>query len=329
MNTAKKKTLIFTALFLVAGIIISFFLWFSGSQNPEPQPTATQLSGLFIDKQGVIEAQSNKRIFSGEVKEAVSSNGYLLTSNKEGTLTLTRLSDQTTIPLDDPNHAYQLKVVGDDFGYLKQYGQEQFITFLDPKTGKTGKIETKHNVITWDVSDEDITYHLYDTGIIGFARYNNALDMKDIEEREAGIETIGQMFSSQGKTFVWVVANKTENIVYSLDTRADVTSEFPVISKASTGTISEVVGDYWILTAPVEGSTGLFSQVWDREGTPILNLTMTGYNFGGNAQQGTGVVYVPVSYTNGNTPDGLLIMNAETLDTDYQEGFTGYISDSR
>jgi hypothetical protein len=293
-----------------------------------PTPTV-ELAGYYKDSKGVISAGAKEAILSGQFTESVATKEYLLTTDKEGTLTLIHIPDKKTIKIDDPQHAYKLKVVGDDFGYLKQHGEAQYITFLDPVTGKSSPVKTEHNVITWDAIGTDISYHLYDTTTIGFAQYDNKLGMTNVKELDAHIETIGQMFSKNGKNYVWVVANKTENIIYSAETRKEVTPEFPVVKKLEEvqGTLSEIVANYWILTAPTEGTETLSSQIWDDKGDSILDLTIIGYKFSGNATQGNKSVYLPVSYTGGTTPDGLFILNMNDHSTDFEDGLNSYISE--
>lgn len=313
---------------LVLCALVSTCLYFVLREQPEnsaPEVTTQKLTGHFLTAEGVIEAETGDIVLAGDYTEAVTVRGHLLTADKEGTLTLTRLSDQKEIPLDSPEYAYQLRVVGDDFGYLQQAGQTQFITFLDPETEEVSVMETEHNVITWDAQGDSIAYHFYETPVIGFAEYNDDLGWRLVKETDDNIAAIGQIFSSEGEEFLWALRNDTTHVIYSLGSQTDVTGQFPAIEKLneSRGVLSESVGAYLIVRTPTDNAA-MVSQIWDEDGNVVMDLSLSGYNFTGSTTQSGGESFIPVSYTQSNVADGLLVLN-EDQDSRFIEGKRSYI----
>lgn len=318
---------IIAAALMLCALVASCFYFALREEpaNPSTEVSAPELRGHFLTPEGVSSAETGDMILAGDFTEAVIVSGHLLTTDKKGTLTLTRLSDQTEVPLEAPEYAYQLKVVGDDFGYLQQEGEAQFITFLDPDTKEVSVMETEHNVITWDVLGSNIAYHYYETSIIGFAKYDNRLGWSLVQEIDDNIASIGEIFSSQGEEYLWVMRNDTTHAIYSLATHADVSEQFPVMANLneSRGVVSEVVGEYWIVRTP-SANAAMASQIWDESGTIVTDLTLSGYNFSGNAIQSEGEYFIPVSYTQSQTADGLLVLDGNHK-SQFIEGKSVYI----
>lgn len=303
--------------------------------DEEPDATSknastSDLAGYFKSPAGITSAKTDELIKAGDFKEAVINKDHLLTTDSKGTLTLTDITTgRNTEIAGETEFAYQLKVIGDHFGYLQQTENQQLITFLNPLTGETSHIQMETNVITWDTLGTNITYHLYESPTIGFATYTNNLSLTDVEEINGNVSTIGQMFDRDGQSYVWAVNSKGENVIYATATRKEVTNEFPIVAqmKGVSGTLADVVGEYWIVTVKSDEATSQSAQIWDSNGNTVLDLGLTGYQFRGEASHvaNNDKVFIPVSYTTSKTPDGLLLLQpaAEYV---VLEGKQGYLN---
>lgn len=283
--------------------------------------------GYYVAEEGIVDSE-NELLVAGDFDEAVSTDDYVLATDSKGTLTLTKIADKSDVRISDRLFANQLKVIGDDFGYLQQHGESQFVTFLDPESAEISVVETDDSIATWDTNGNSISYHPYETGILGFAEYDNALGWQNVREIEAQLITIGGMFSSGDDSYVWVVNDTMENHIYDSATQADVTEQFPIIQKTASinGTLADVVTGFWVVTVPGESGTRKTSQVWNDNGDELTDLGVVGYNLTEKGARGSeGELFLPVSYTNGQTPDGVLIVQADTPTTDFIENIEAYV----
>lgn len=320
------------------GVVALFGLFAVSTSIPvaptNPSLPSVESSGFFKTQSGVVDAETREMVVSGDFNEVVANNGYMLITSIEGKLSLTDVTGKKAIQLANPDNAYQLKAVGDDFGYLQQVGEKQYITFLDPKTGKTSAMKTEHNVIKWDTQDEAISYHLYDTGTLGFATYDGELDWRNQEELDADIDSLGNVFSSEGEKHVWVLSDATNYEVYSFKTR-EVSKNFPVVEQVedSGAVLAEIMKDHLIVTAPIQDfGDGVTmerpeNQVWDMSGEQVFNFTMLGYESIGEANADNDHLFFPVSYTNSETADGVLVVNADTYETSFADGMQSFIKE--
>lgn len=327
-----KKTLAILLVLLWALALFSFIMMNKGSSEVAPNGSETAPNygtpGYYVAEEGIVDAK-NELLVAGDFEEAVATDDYVLAADIKGTLTLTKIDDKTDVQVSDRLFANQLKVIGDDFGYLQQHGESQFITFLDPESAEISIMKTSDSIATWDTNGNSISYHPYETGILGFAEYDNALGWDDVREIDAQLITIGGMFSSGDDSYVWVVNDMMENHIYDGATQADVTKQFPVIQKTASinGTLADVVTGFWVVTVPGESGARKTSQVWNDNGDKLTDLGVVGYNLTGKgALSPEGELFLPVSYTNGQTPDGVLVAQADISPTDFIEDIEAYVS---
>lgn len=319
---------------IIGVALLSSVLLSACNQPPTVEPVPAPVAGYINSSEGLVKAEGGEMVVKGKFAEAVVNDGYLLSADEKGKLTLTNLADKKTVSLSKPKGAYQLKAVGNHFGYLQQKDGNQYITFLDPKDGKSSSMETEHDVITWDAEGTSIAYHLYETGTIGFAEYNGKRGWDKKKEKGVGADTLGQIFSEGGKNYIWVLTDKTNYKVYAMDTRKEDKDSFPVIDQLEEmdGTLADIVGEHLIVSIPTEGAKVSSSEkngteIWSLAGSPIYNMTILGYEYSGNAAVGNDSLYIPASFTDSDTPDGILVLDLESNSTTFVEKGKSYVAE--
>lgn len=325
-------TITFVILVMVAALSLVFA---SRSSTPEKSPFTP--TGYYSTPTGIFNASTKTEILVGNYTEFVRTDKYLLAVNDKGTLTLLSLLDNKIQTIDgNKETAHQLKVVdGNKFGFLQldpnADAERQVITILDPSTGKTSTNPKLENIIAWNAEGHDVVYMPNETTVIHHVTYLNGVWGKDTILGE-NLSSIGSMFIKNNQPFVQVLENVSTIKVISLTTFTDQTKDFSVIEKlGNIGTLSQIIGDYWFVTAPTASVkvtenrvtiTNLpdktpviaYSQLLlDENSTWLYDFSISGYESQGisSLNADASILNVPVSLV-GSGERGVLFIDAKT-----------------